>query len=78
MKYTKLCVLFVSENQPDYSELGIVNAKLDYEEDIIYVDLSCVSHFHKTGEKNINIFIYGEKWTIKANINEFENMINNN
>ena len=75
-KYTKLCAKFVSQNQPDYSGLGIDNTNPEYDDSDIYVDLSCISHFHETEDKNINIFILGEKWTIKGDINEFEKLMN--
>lgn len=77
-KYTKLSCVFIEVDEVDYAAMGIYAASQDTDIGDIYVDLECISHYHETNDdNNINIFINGEKWTIEADINEFDKLMNN-
>ena len=74
MNFIKLPAIFQDPNQPDYTDLEI-DIDVETITDDIYVNPEWISHYHINSEGNINVFINGEKWSVKLSIDEFNTLM---
>ena len=72
MNFIKLPAIFQDHNQPDYNDLDIDVGTITND---IYVNPEWISHYHINTEGNINVFINGDKWSVKLSIDEFNELM---